>query len=105
MKPKIEGAPGLATVAFVVLVAGLATGTRGGDDSGIQGLMNQVHTRNRLFRTLREGPPIIRPRSYIQESQDVRNGVCWRQLPHFSPLQARFALTTSCWMVTLSFSW
>jgi cytochrome c556 len=49
MKPTIDGAPGLATVAFVVLVAGLATGTRGGDDSGILGLMNQIHTRNRAI--------------------------------------------------------
>jgi hypothetical protein len=49
MKLIFREAPALATLVAVVLVAGLATGARGGDDSPIPKIMDQIHTRNRAI--------------------------------------------------------
>jgi hypothetical protein len=45
MKPIFRRVPLVA----VVLAAGLATGARGGDDSPVHKIMDQVHTRNRAI--------------------------------------------------------
>jgi hypothetical protein len=45
MKPLFRRVPLVA----VVLAAGLATGARGGDDSPVHKIMDQVHTRNRAI--------------------------------------------------------
>jgi hypothetical protein len=49
MAPKFRGLPALATLVAAVLAAGLTTGTRGGDDSPIHQIMDQVLTRNRAI--------------------------------------------------------
>ena len=49
MKTKYRRMPGLAGLVAVLLAAGLAPGARGGDDSPIQTIMEQVHTRNRAI--------------------------------------------------------
>jgi hypothetical protein len=46
---KFQGLPALATLVAAVLAAGLTTGTKGGDDSPIQPIMDQVLTRNRAI--------------------------------------------------------
>jgi cytochrome c556 len=48
MKPKFRRVPALAALV-VVLAAGLASGARGGDDSAIQKIMDQVQTRSRAI--------------------------------------------------------
>jgi hypothetical protein len=41
--------PALAALVAAALAAGLTTGTKGGDDSPIHQIMDQVHTRNRTI--------------------------------------------------------
>jgi hypothetical protein len=48
-KTKCRRMPALAGLATVLLAAGLAPWARGGDDSPIQKIMEQVHTRNRAI--------------------------------------------------------
>jgi hypothetical protein len=58
MKPIFRRVPLVA----VVLAAGLATGARGGDDSPVHKIMDQVHTRNRAIgKGLRAPPRSKRP--------------------------------------------
>ena len=47
MKPKFREVPPPALLVALVVAAGLATGARGGDDSPIHKLMDQIHSRNR----------------------------------------------------------
>jgi cytochrome c556 len=47
MKARFAGVPALAVLVAVVLAAGLATRTLGGDESPIQKIMDQVQTRSR----------------------------------------------------------
>ena len=49
MKTKCRRMPALAGLVAVLLAAGLAPGARGGGDSPIQEVMEQVHTRNRAI--------------------------------------------------------
>ena len=49
MTLKFRGLPALATLVAAVLAAGLTTGTKGGDDSPIHQIMDQVLTRNRAI--------------------------------------------------------
>src|SRR5271166_6195628 len=49
MKTKLRQMPALAGLVAVSLAAGLAHGAGGGDDSPIQEIMGQVHTRNRAI--------------------------------------------------------
>jgi hypothetical protein len=49
MKRKFRGVPALAALVAVVLAAGLAPGSGGSDDSPIQKIMDQIHTRNRAI--------------------------------------------------------
>jgi hypothetical protein len=49
MTPKFRGSPAPATLVATVLAAGLTTGTKGGDDSPIHQIMDQVLTRNRAI--------------------------------------------------------
>ena len=49
MTRKFRGLPALATLVAAVLAAGLTTGTKGGDDSPIHQIMDQVLTRNRAI--------------------------------------------------------
>ena len=49
MTRKFRGLPALATLVAAVLAAGLTTGTKGGDDSPIHRIMDQVLTRNRAI--------------------------------------------------------
>jgi cytochrome c556 len=45
----LRGAPALATLVAIALAAGLTTRTKGGDESPIDQIMNQVLTRNRAI--------------------------------------------------------
>jgi hypothetical protein len=49
MKTKFRQMPALAGLLAVLLAAGPAHGARDGDDSSIQEIMEQVHTRNRAI--------------------------------------------------------
>jgi len=49
MKPKFREVSPAAVLVALVLAAGLATGAWGGDDSQIQQIMGQIHTRNRAI--------------------------------------------------------
>jgi cytochrome c556 len=49
IRSKFTGVPALAALVVVVLAAGLAPVARGGDDSAIKRIMDQVHTRNRAI--------------------------------------------------------
>jgi hypothetical protein len=49
MKTKYRRMPALAGLVAVLLAAGLVPGARGGDDSPIEKIMEQVHTRNRAI--------------------------------------------------------
>jgi hypothetical protein len=49
MKTNCRRMPAVAGVVAVLLTAGLAPGARGGDDSPILKIMEQVHTRNRAI--------------------------------------------------------
>jgi hypothetical protein len=49
MKTNFRRMQALAGLRAVLLAAGLAHGARGGDDSPIQKIMEQVHTRNRAI--------------------------------------------------------
>src|SRR5262249_33073609 len=48
-KPKFREVSPPAVLVILVLAAGLATGARGGDDSSIQKILDQIHTRNRAI--------------------------------------------------------
>jgi hypothetical protein len=61
MMLKFRGLPALATLVTAVLAAGLTTGTKGGDDSPIHQIMDQVVTRNRAIGKQLRSPIALEP--------------------------------------------
>jgi hypothetical protein len=71
MKRKFRGVPARAGLVTLVLGAGLASGARAGDDSPIQKIMDQIHTRNRAIGKGLRAPTALKAAGRARLAEDA----------------------------------